>query len=641
MAMDVKWCGVLSDDGTLKGPNDSGICTFSVAALTSLVRETIQNALDADKVNPDMPILVEFKKFSIAPNEFPGIKEYKDIIDKCMNSDESNRTDTDIQDIFGNAQQVLSGNVDVLRISDFNTCGLLGAVEGQKGSKWSRLIKEQGTSNNNLGAQGSFGIGKAAPFVCSLLRTVFYSSLDAEGVKSNIGVARFVSYKDDAGNWTTGDVYWSKNKKAILELTNIDKEFERTQSGTDLYVMGMRDDTYLEEKIILAIVMNFFIAIWKGNLVVRVNGKDINKDNLGSIVESLPEDVDRKYVKNKAELEAVNDLKHYYELLTMGNNKCYEIPLEASCFNPEYGFEDGEAKLLLLEGSDLNRRILMTRKSGMKLFEQNRISSSLSFTGILLITGEKMNSEFRKMETASHDKWEPAACRNRKEETKLANMYKELRKCLRDKVEKQLVDTESDIIDAYGINEFLPFENLEENEGKILKEKVMAPPKIRSVKKMTSKPSKVSKKDLTAEDFGPDEDGFNFRIKPFTKRRRKTEGATSGIDTGMEKGFKTDNTIVRQALICEDRENGVYKYQFIAPSNKNEKLDFFINGERGDYKLYIESVEALEGTAKVIAGEDNKIVLSSVRKGQIIKLKIKVPFNKYCKLEVNHYEAKK
>lgn len=44
-----KWHSIPNNDGLIKGPNDSGICTFSGFAIKSLVRETIQNALDAEK----------------------------------------------------------------------------------------------------------------------------------------------------------------------------------------------------------------------------------------------------------------------------------------------------------------------------------------------------------------------------------------------------------------------------------------------------------------------------------------------------------------------------------------------------------------------------------------------------------------
>ena len=138
--------------------------------------------------------------------------------------------------------------ISVLRISDFNTSGLEGSDTGKKGSSWSRLTMDSGSANSNIGAQGSYGIGKSAPFACSSLRTVFYSSLDRFGKKSTIGVARLVSYKENASedSWTTGERHWThKQGIAIPELATIDKDFDRKVTGTDIYIMGMYQEKVL------------------------------------------------------------------------------------------------------------------------------------------------------------------------------------------------------------------------------------------------------------------------------------------------------------------------------------------------------------------------------------------------------------
>jgi len=44
---------------------------------------------------------------------------------------------------------------------------------------------------------GSKGIGKAAPFAASNLRTVFYNSMSTHDGNKFAGVINFVSYRDD------------------------------------------------------------------------------------------------------------------------------------------------------------------------------------------------------------------------------------------------------------------------------------------------------------------------------------------------------------------------------------------------------------------------------------------------------------
>lgn len=225
---EAKWRFASNGNAGYTGINDSGIETFSAQVMHSLVRETIQNALDARK-DPEKPIEVEFKEFSMLVEDFPGRSSFSKSIHACLDDNE----DEDARKFFQQAVNKIDGkegdSFKVLRVSDFNTVGLQGAETGEKGSNWSRLVKEKGSSNKNKTAQGSFGIGKSAPFACSDFRTVFYSSLyekeDGERVESNIGVARLISFKNDAfktemnEGWTTGMGFYSDNEqlKAILK----------------------------------------------------------------------------------------------------------------------------------------------------------------------------------------------------------------------------------------------------------------------------------------------------------------------------------------------------------------------------------------------------------------------------------------
>ena len=639
MVESAKWWSESNGNGSIRGVNDAGIDTFSVSAINSMVREVIQNSLDAEKINSSKPTLVEFKSFSIPEEEFPGVTQFKSILNKCMTCD-VNRNDKDINNIFGNALKELNKEVNILRISDFNTCGLLGADTGKRGSIWSRLVKELGTANSNQGAQGSFGIGKSAPFTCSALRTIFYSSLDKNGIKSNIGVARLVSYLEnnsDENSLATGELYWSDNAKclAIQELSNIDKSFIRTQSGTDIFIMGLRQEKNLDKRIIFAVVMNFLVSIWSGKLEVIVNNYKITKKNLKAIIDKFSTEYD-EIITNKQSKEDLTNLQNYYTLLNMANKKCHKISIKAIDYGEEFGFDNNEATLLLMEGEELNRRILMTRKAGMKLFEQSGISGSLSFTGILLITGKKMNSEFRKMETASHDKWALSACRDREDEARLTKMYKDLRKYLKDIILKEITPYNEDIIDAFGINDFLPANTNNSSISKIKKEQLLGVVKIKNETNISPKAHNIKTKNTG------DESGL---IPPRNKRSNTTHKPNKNHPnpphTLINIKFKPENTPVQQSLVCLSKNTGTYLYQFIAPSSKAEKLDFYLNAEKFDAKLVIDEIKVLNDNIIIINETENSLILSGLKKNSIIKIQLTIPFDQYCKLEVEHYEAQK
>lgn len=102
-------------------------------------------------------------------------------------------------------------SIRVLRISDYNTTGLTGSME-MKPSPWNDLVKSSGVSNKSGESGGSFGIGKSAPFACSDLRTLFYHTLDKDGIRSYQGVANLASFQyPDERKWL------KKNKGEITK----------------------------------------------------------------------------------------------------------------------------------------------------------------------------------------------------------------------------------------------------------------------------------------------------------------------------------------------------------------------------------------------------------------------------------------
>ncbi len=255
------WRAPVNDSGELVGYNDLARVSFGIRTVHYLVRETIQNSLDARREDAEGAVLVSFQSFDIPRERFPGREDFQNILERCFLS---NREDKKCREAFERAADVLKAErIAVLRISDFRTRGLEGALAGEKGSLWSGLVKEQGFSvQKEENAGGSFGIGKAVVYSCSELRTAFFASLDKEGVESYTGVAKLVSYRDEKDRWTTGTVYYSdENKKALLDIFTLDPAFRRRTSGTDIFIMGLVPIEGLEQEMIRAVLDNFLLAI--------------------------------------------------------------------------------------------------------------------------------------------------------------------------------------------------------------------------------------------------------------------------------------------------------------------------------------------------------------------------------------------
>ena len=228
-----KWVFPPNNNAVINGINDAGIATFASTMYDSLVRESIQNSLDAKADWADGPVEVHFTQENIPRNKIPGYESLSEALKKCEVVESNNEL---TRNFFKTAYETLDFNsINVLKISDYNTTGLKGSSSGKSGTAWSRLVKESGTNDKDGVAGGSFGIGKSAYFACSRFRTVFFSSLSEDNEKSNIGVARLISFDLDNETKSIGMGFYAEGNKllAIQDLADFDGKPKRTEYGTD------------------------------------------------------------------------------------------------------------------------------------------------------------------------------------------------------------------------------------------------------------------------------------------------------------------------------------------------------------------------------------------------------------------------
>ena len=100
-----------------------------------------------------------------------------------------------------------------------------------------------------------------------------------------------------------------------------------------------------------------------------------------------------------------------------------------------------------------NRRVLMSRKSGMKIYDQKGFSRTIKFSAIFCAVGDCINSILKQVENVSHDKWSPERYPNPQD----ANRFlRELRKSIKDAVIKNCSPKIEKVVDAFGVADFLP-----------------------------------------------------------------------------------------------------------------------------------------------------------------------------------------
>lgn len=618
------WRFVPNQNSTIFGINDAGIETFTANMDRSLVREIIQNSLDAVLPDHRGPVHVEFSLFEVDTQRIPDVHTLHDKIKLCR---DSNMDEPDARRFFENADSILSApKIRILRASDRYTIGLEGSDTCAKGTSWSRLVKESGSSNKGQSSGGSFGIGKSAAFACSDLRTVFYSSLDRNGLRSNFGVAKLVSFEDPALSWTTGVGYYSEDESftAIPELSDLDDTYVRSSSGTDIYILGMHRGEEFKELFIKAVLLDFLVSIVQGKLVVTIQDEVINKSTLPTYMSKL----------NPYESDQIRALLNYYHLLTANDPSILKISLDKTQYGKKYGFDDGECTLYLKEGEGFNRKILITRKAGMRIFEQDRISGSIEFTGILIIDGPNMNETFKKMEVPSHDAWEPGRCRG--SEAYYTNIFADLRRYLRDQVKEHFGKISDKAIDAFGASDFLPDRIAEQSLEKLQKTELST--RIKALLGKTKAPAKKRIRQLELIAETPTEGSATNKKGPTLR----TPALPKGTQSGERFGYK--EIIVKKRLSCRDAEKGCYDLTFVIPSTaKNAKLVFTLSGEQSDLDLPVVSAKIVKGDAGAAISKkaENILYLENVKKGTLVQFEIQVDFDNYCMMEVDYFATKK
>lgn len=414
-----------------EGLSNAALAEFKGSPLKALAREICQNSLDAtDKSGK--PVVVKFKKHHMKIMDFPGMKDMKTIIDSCSKF-WGEKGDKNTKGFIDTARRKLSGDTFmVLQISDYNTTGVPGAFDDEEITPWGSLVKGNSFSvkNDLSAAAGSFGIGKAAPFVTSTFQTVFYRTLDEKGVSAALGVSRLMAHnsiypvpqEEDIVRRSVGYYGEDANKKPAVSIEALDEFEVRTECGTDLFVPGFNsvtsDESWVKD-IFAEVVDNFLYSIYSGKLEVQVENRTLSKNTLESMLQ---------FLGNKAK-----DASMFYRVLDASSND-----VVTEIYENFHGM--GSLRLNLLYENDLNKKVLVVRSSGMKIARIPSLPRSISFVGFLEICGKDLNEFFRGMENPKHNAWEP----NRYDEPdrqKAKNYKTEVEEWVRESISKKLIES--------------------------------------------------------------------------------------------------------------------------------------------------------------------------------------------------------
>lgn len=423
--------------GELEGLNDPLLVTFDGDYEYYVARETIQNAIDAKNTSSKKPVKVVFEWLSPKVSDIPGLEELEMHFNACNEQtlgDDNPKTKRH----FENALKLLKEKkLSILKISDFNTVGLDGDDEGD--GRWSRLIKGVGQNKMSGVGGGSFGIGKGAPMVASPIRTVFYTSMDTAGNIAFQGKTKLITHKIGEETLRATGWYGMNNEgwKAVRNTSDIPKLFNRTETGTDIYILGyVPNDEDWKAPLITSIVKNFWMAIHDRDLELVIKDSkstlEINKSNLYELL---------------SQYGSSNALPYYLAVTSYDVVKEEQLPLIGKC------------RFYVKKGERFPKKVATMRKAKM-IVEEKVFRGPDEWAGVFVCDDDEGNKILRDMEPPQHNKWDATL-----DKTNGVKVLRSIRDWIRGTLSEMTEQESGSPEEIPGLDQFLPLDDMAEMSG--------------------------------------------------------------------------------------------------------------------------------------------------------------------------------
>ena len=269
------------------GFTPTGVSGFNDLQPGVVVRELLQNALDAAVAAGESTATVHFAVRTVRTSDIPGYDEYRDALGNAVESQTRRSVNGVLSD---NAQQVVDTITAAL---DHATCSVLAVLDNGIGLDATTMdaLLSDGTSAKQDAATGSYGNGHMVAIPASDLRYVLYGGVRQDGTRIGAGHAVLASHTKagdehhrDAdgylvrgfGGGAQGHLYDYAAGKAVPPL--IDRELDvvagRWGHGSAIVVPAFNsfreDSATLWDLVSFAAACGFFAAIHHGRLRVEV-----------------------------------------------------------------------------------------------------------------------------------------------------------------------------------------------------------------------------------------------------------------------------------------------------------------------------------------------------------------------------------
>lgn len=288
--------------------------SFSDMPPAKIIRELIQNALDAAAEAKQDAVIVRFQIDTVALDDIPDIEGYqaafKNAIRFQLQASGGNLSDT--------AKQVISQIKDGMKSLYEGTALMLSVMDNAIGLNAKRMnsLLGDGAGNKPEDLSGSYGVGHLAPMVLSDIRYMLYGGVVKSGNRIVCGQAVLASHSgthgmkapdgflvNRFGNGINGNFYKYLNKtqhpKIISDrLDSIREEWGHgSVIGIPAFNNFRQNKWNLWDTVSKIVAYNFCSAVYQGKLSIEVCEGDATRIlDAKTLEDVLEEDKDRTRV---------------------------------------------------------------------------------------------------------------------------------------------------------------------------------------------------------------------------------------------------------------------------------------------------------------------------------------------------------
>jgi hypothetical protein len=438
----MKW--LFRTGGDTESPQNAAIKEFSKHIFESIVREAIQNSLDNPNLEKNNPVIVKFEFGELNKKDIPGFEnliEHYDAAKKFWQDDQSYKA---IFDAIDNRLFDFKQNIPYLQISDFHTTGMdltPKSSESIRLTNYFAFSRGNNTVKSNAQAGGSEGQGKATFYAASALRTLFIHSISKYGSIYE-GLTRLATHTINGMDYSANGYFFQDIDTPKYEEVKQDQlPFRRNLDagyGSTISIIGLWSYKDVEQKMIKSAINNFWMAIYEGDLIVKVGDIELNSKNIEDLIEHyLPERSESN--RTKSNPTEYGRAKCYFETWTEKFDDLTEV------YNQEIPIL-GKCTLKISQHPDYPGKIAFFRKQKMLIVRSAmNLFVSKGYCGVFICTDKEGNRMLRKMEGKTHTEWDPNFCMTQEDTMKgkeaIEEMNKFIFKCWQDYRTKHFPET--------------------------------------------------------------------------------------------------------------------------------------------------------------------------------------------------------